>query len=81
VPEFERAMNALKNGEVSQPVHSPFGWHLLQVLDRRSDELSEDRKKIAARQAIRQRKADEAYQDWLRQARDRAYVDNRLDER
>jgi peptidyl-prolyl cis-trans isomerase SurA len=81
VPEFERAMNALKDGEVSQPVHTPFGWHLVQVLERRSDELSGDRKKIAARQAIRQRKADEAYQDWLRQARDRAYVDNRLDER
>ena len=81
VPEFERAMNALKDGEVSQPIHSPFGWHLVQVLERRSDELSGDRKKVAARQAIRQRKADEAYQDWLRQARDRAYVDNRLDER
>lgn len=81
VPEFERAMNALKDGEISQPVHTPFGWHLVQVLERRSDELSGDRKKIAARQAIRQRKADEAYQDWLRQARDRAYVDNRLDER
>jgi peptidyl-prolyl cis-trans isomerase SurA len=81
VPEFERAMNALKDGDVSQPVQSPFGWHLVQVLERRSDELSGDRKKIAARQAIRQRKADEAYQDWLRQARDRAYVDNRLDER
>jgi len=81
VPEFERAMNALKDGEVSQPVQSPFGWHLVQVIERRSDELSGDRKKVAARQAIRQRKADEAYQDWLRQARDRAYVDNRLEER
>jgi len=81
VPEFERAMNALKDKEVSQPIQSPFGWHLVEVLERRSDELSGDRKKIAARQAIRQRKADEAYQDWLRQARDRAYVDNRLDER
>ena len=74
-------MNALKDGEVSQPVQSPFGWHLVQVIERRSDELSGDRKKVAARQAIRQRKADEAYQDWLRQARDRAYVDNRLEER
>ena len=81
VPEFERAMNQLKDGEVSQPVQSPFGWHLVQVLERRSDELSEDRKKTAARQAIRQRKADEAYQDWLRQMRDRAFVENRYDER
>jgi peptidyl-prolyl cis-trans isomerase SurA len=81
VPEFERVMNALKDKEVSEPVQTPFGWHLVQVLERRSDELSEDRKKVAARQAIRARKADEAYQDWLRQSRDRAYVENRYDER
>jgi len=81
VPEFERAMNQLKDGEVSQPVQTPFGWHLVQVLERRSDELSEERKKVAVRQAIRQRKADEAYQDWLRQMRDRAFVENRYDER
>jgi peptidyl-prolyl cis-trans isomerase SurA len=81
VPEFERAMNALKTGETSQPVQSPFGWHLIQVQERRSDELSEDRKKLAARQAIRARKGDEAYSDWLRQTRDRAFVENRLEER
>ncbi len=81
VPEFERVMNALKDNEVSQPIQTPFGWHLVQVLGRRSDELSDDRKRVAARQAIRARKADEAYQDWLRQSRDRAYVDNRYDER
>ena len=81
VPEFERAMNALKDNEVSQPVQTPFGWHLVQVMERRSDELSGDRKRIAARQAVRARKADEAYQDWLRQTRDRAFVENRLEER
>jgi peptidyl-prolyl cis-trans isomerase SurA len=81
VPEFERAMNALKDNEVSLPIQTPFGWHLVQVLERRSDELSEDRKKIVARQSIRARKADEAYQDWLRQSRDRAFVENRYDER
>jgi peptidyl-prolyl cis-trans isomerase SurA len=81
VAEFERAMNALKDGEVSQPIQTPFGWHLVQVVQRRSDELSDDRKKIAARQAIRARKADEAYQDWLRQSRDRAFVENRYEER
>ncbi len=81
VPEFERVMNALRDSEVSQPVQTPFGWHLVQVLERRSDELSGDRKKVAARTAIRARKADEAYQDWLRQARDRAFVENRLDEK
>ena len=81
VQEFERVMNSLKDKEVSQPVQTPFGWHLVQVLERRSDELSEERKKATARNAIRQRKADEAYQDWLRQSRDRAFVENRYDER
>jgi peptidyl-prolyl cis-trans isomerase SurA len=81
VPEFERVMNGLKDNEVSPPIQTPFGWHLVQVLERRSDELSEDRKKLTARQAIRARKADEAYQDWLRQSRDRAFVENRYDER
>jgi peptidyl-prolyl cis-trans isomerase SurA len=81
VAEFEKVMNALKDGEVSQPIQTPFGWHLVQVVERRADELSDDRKKATARQAIRQRKADEAYQDWLRQSRDRAFVENRYDER
>jgi peptidyl-prolyl cis-trans isomerase SurA len=81
VPEFERAMNALRDGEVSAPVQSPFGWHLLQVMERRNEELSEDRKKLAARQTVRARKADDAYQEWLRQTRDRAFVENRLEER
>ncbi|HET9471425.1 MAG TPA: peptidylprolyl isomerase, partial [Usitatibacter sp.] len=81
VPEFERVMNALKPGEVSEPFQTPFGWHLVQVIERRSEALSEERKKAAAKQAIRARKADEAYQDWLRQQRDRAFVENRYDER
>ena len=81
VPEFERVMNELKPNEISPPVQTPFGWHLVQVVERRSDEMSEDRKKTAARLAIRQRKADEAYQDWLRQTRDRAFVELRLEER
>ena len=81
VPEFERVMNALRDKEISAPVQTPFGWHLVQVMERRSDELSEDRRKILARQAIRARKADEAFQDWVRQQRDRAFVENRYDER
>ena len=78
---FLGAVSKLQPGEVSPPVQTPFGWHLVQVVGRRSEELSADRKKIAARQAIRSRKADEAYQDWLRQMRDRAFVENRYDER
>lgn len=79
VPEFERAMDALAPGEVSSPVKTPFGYHLIEVLDRRMQEVSPDRQRSAARQALRERKLDEAYQDWLRQARDRAYIELKLD--
>ena len=81
VPEFEQAMNALKLGEVSPVVQSPFGMHLIQVQERREKDVSADRQRAVARQAIRERKLDEAYQDWLRQLRDRTYVENRLDEK
>ncbi len=80
VPEFERAMNQLAPGELSQPVQSPFGYHLIEVLERRVQDVSSDRQRVAARQTLRERKRDEAYQDWLRQARDRAYVEIRLEE-
>ncbi len=81
VPEFERAYQELKVGEISQPVRTPFGYHLIQVLERRSSDLSPERKRLQARQALRDRKADEAYQEWLRQLRDQTYVELRLDER
>lgn len=79
VPEFERAMNALRPGEVSAPVRSPFGWHLIMVDARRVQDVSEERKRTAARNALRERKADEAYEDWLRQLRDRTYVEYRME--
>ena len=81
VPEFERAMDALQPGEVSDPIESPFGWHLIQVMDRKVGELPQDRQRVVARQVLRERKIEEAYQDWLRQTRDRAYVDIRLEDR
>ncbi len=81
VPEFERAMNGLEPGQVSDPVQSPFGWHLIQVVERRSEDMSKERQRVLARQSIRTRKADEAYQEWVRQQRDRAYVELRLEER
>jgi len=81
VPEFERAMNALQPGEVSDPVQTPFGWHLIQVIERRSEDMSKERQRLLARQSIRTRKADEAYQEWVRQQRDRAYVELRLEDR
>lgn len=81
VPEFERAMDALKVDEISKPIQSPFGWHLIQVRERKSAEAGDERKRQMARQALRERKSDEAYEDWLRQMRDRAYVEYRLEER
>lgn len=81
VPEFERVMDTLKIGEVSEPVRSPFGWHLIQVLERGVQDVSKERQRLAARQTLRARKSDEAYQEWVRQLRDRAYVELRLEER
>jgi peptidyl-prolyl cis-trans isomerase SurA len=80
VPEFERAMALLKAGEVSPPVQSPFGWHLIQVMERRTDESPIERNRLAARMALRERKAEEAYLEWIRQLRDRTYVEYRLDD-
>lgn len=80
VPEFAAVMEALPVGQLSQPVRSPFGWHLLQVLERREADVSKERERLEARQAIRNRKADEAFDEWLRQLRDSAYVELRLEE-
>ena len=79
VPEFEHAMNALQVKEVSEPVKSPFGWHLIQVLERKTEQASADRNRITARQMLRDRKLEEVMQEWLRQLRDRTYVEYRID--
>ena len=81
VPDFERAYKSLKPMEVSEPMKTPFGWHLIQVLERRTTDVSTDRKQLEARKTLRERKSDEAYQEWLRQLRDRAYVEYRLEDR
>ena len=80
VPEFERAMNDLQVGQVSDPVETPFGFHLIQVLERKTDDMSQERLRTAARNAIRERKVEEATEEWTRQLRDRAYVEYRLDQ-
>lgn len=79
VPEFERAMDALQPGQVSEPVQSPFGWHLIQVIERRTQDVGRERQRSEARQTLFQRKLDQAYEDWARELRDKAYVEIRLD--
>lgn len=81
VPQFEKAMNELKDGQISEPVRSPFGWHIIQVLERRQQDMSKESARLKARQEIRAKKADEAYQDWIRELRDRAYVEYRLEDK
>ncbi len=81
VPQFEKAMNELKDNQISEPVRSPFGWHIIQVLERRKQDMSKEAARLKARQEIRARKGDEAYQDWVRELRDRAYVELRLEDK
>lgn len=81
VPEFEQSFTKLPIGEVSPPVRSPFGWHLIKVEERRSQDVSKDRQRDQARFAIRQRKSDEVFNDFVRQTRDRAYIEYKLEER
>ncbi len=79
VPEFQRVMDSLEPGATSEPFRTQFGFHVVQVLDRREHDSTEDLKRARAREAIRRRKLDEARTDWLRQMRDEAYVEYRLD--
>ncbi|MGH8713505.1 MAG: peptidylprolyl isomerase [Casimicrobiaceae bacterium] len=81
VPEFEQAMDKLALHQVSAPVRTTFGWHLIEALERRRQDVTADRERNEAQLAIRQRKADEAFQDWVREVRDKAFVELRLDDR
>ena len=77
VPAFEEVMNQLKINEVSAPFHTQFGWHIVQVLERRDYDNTAELKKTRARDEIRQRKIEEETQTWLRQMRDEAFVELR----
>ena len=81
VPLFEKAMNELKDGQISSTVRTPFGWHVIQVLERRKQDMSKEAARLKARQEIRKRKSEEAYQDWVRELRDRAFVELRLEDK
>ena len=81
VPDFEHAMDKVAINEISQPVRTPFGWHLIQVLERRKQDVTQQRRRDEARKAIRQRKSDEQFEEFVRQLRDRTYVEYKTDDR
>ena len=80
VPDFERAMKQLPVGGISDPVKSPFGMHLIEVVERRAAENSPEQMRAAARQSLREEKANETFDQWVRELRDRAYVEYRLEQ-
>lgn len=80
LPEFEKAMNALKPGEVSGPVETAFGYHLIEVVERKSEDMSKEKKRNEARMALRERKMVEAAENFQREVRDRAYVEFRSED-
>lgn len=80
VPEFEQAMNRLQPKELSEPVQSQFGWHLIQVLERQESDDTNELVKKQAQDEIFKRKLDEESQLWLRRIRDEAYVEIRIPE-
>ncbi len=75
--ELDTVMKSLKPGEISDPVKTPFGMHIVQVVERKSQDTSKDKERATARQVLTERKRQEAMEDWARQVRDRAYVEFR----
>jgi peptidyl-prolyl cis-trans isomerase SurA len=78
VPEFEQELARLQPNEISEPFHTEYGWHILQVLGRRTQDVSSDEKRRRAYEQIRASKADEETELWLRRLRDEAFVDYRM---
>ena len=78
VPNFEAQLDKLASGEISKPFKTGFGWHIVQVLDRRRHDDTDAFVRSQAREAIRQRKIEEELQSWLARLRDDAYIENRL---
>jgi peptidyl-prolyl cis-trans isomerase SurA len=78
VPEFEQVMKDTPNGQISAPFESRFGWHILWVRDRRTQDMGDEMRENRARFSIRQRKFNEELTTWLREIRAQAYVELKL---
>jgi len=81
VPEFERTFRQMAANQISEPVKTPFGWHLIELDEVRNQDVSSDREKLLVKQQIRQRKIEQSYTDWLEQLRAGAFIDDRLVEK
>ncbi len=79
VPAFESAMNALQPGQISEPIKSPFGWHIIEVLERRNEDMGAEFQRMQARQILFQRRIEPAVEQWINQLYGQAYIENRLD--
>ncbi|MFN2309940.1 MAG: peptidylprolyl isomerase [Gammaproteobacteria bacterium] len=80
VPQFQEAMDTLRVGEISQPIQTRFGWHIIQVLERRDHDSTDEAKRNQVRELIRKRKTDEELALWVRRLRDEAYVEYRTED-
>jgi peptidyl-prolyl cis-trans isomerase SurA len=78
VPTFQEAMNATATGALSEPFRSQYGWHILEVQERREQDMSEETRRNMAAQILHQRRFDEELQEWLKELRDEAFVEMRL---
>lgn len=79
VPAFEQVMNNLQPGEISEPFRSPFGWHIIEVLERRNQDMGDEYQRMQARQILFQRRIEPAVDQWLNELYGKAYVENRLE--
>lgn len=79
VPAFEEAMDALAPGQISGPVRSQFGWHLIRVDEHRERNVGDEYRRMQARQMLLQQRVEPAFDDWFSQVRSQAFIDNRID--
>ena len=77
-PEMEQQLDKLSVGEISEPIRTPYGWHIFQVLDRRTKSGVNERQREQAREALREQKLGDAVLDWERRLRSEAYVEKRI---